>query len=759
MSDSTHREGGEPFAGVDPTHVEADRSGSDSGATHRETDPSGAATRFGSSPIPRPLVEEFTLVELVASGGGATLFSVETSSGEPRILKLYNPGTCPRPEALMIVKSVDDSHVVKIFDFGQCTDDRWYEVQEHVRGGNLADFRSELGTDPDEYRLKEILAQISEAIAAIHAEGLAHHDIKPENILVRSDDPLELVLSDFDLTVVAGSGTYYATNRHATINYQAPETMEKLGGESRDYWALDLTMAMLATGDTPYAGLNEHAILKQHRDKTPPPIVESLPEGRLKQLCRGLTRYDTKKRWSIVEIRGWLEGHNPTVAEESHRPSGVGLGEGEFSDPSELAAALVEHPTLAAATIGIAERRSQFMNELILKFGTEKLARLDESWTTEPPQRDKVHSGVIELLLALDAGQQCRFHGRDITPNILGVTALGESELDRQFVKELYDYDILAAWGKGSSDEHVELGRINKQWRESLGRAEELISQVRQADSRVTTPPLDDWSRMLLAGIAAPELIRDFQQQGETAVAQGPFVPSWYQAFGRTTGSADIADSVAAFMLAGEAERIRQLDATEHREQRWHRQRLLARWISIPALIAAIVLRWWPFKEWPSWFELSTGTQWSLGFCMGFAYACRLFRVLYGQVWFIWLLPILWFGGLGVLNRDGLLVFGSGLTDVGAVYWQCLIIVAVLAQRSAVSWPGRVMWGIAAAGAVGYVLRGWGFYSWYYWGGYSRWLYMLVGMMALWESWLGFKVRNNSESLASWEQPWEDDVR
>ena len=103
------------------------------------------------------------------------------------------------------------------------------------------------------------MAELSNAIAAFHAVGLAHHDIKPENVLVRAESPLDLVLGDFGLAVVASRTTHYVTNRNATIAFQAPETMKQVGGEPRErnYWALGLTIASVASGDVPYEGLND----------------------------------------------------------------------------------------------------------------------------------------------------------------------------------------------------------------------------------------------------------------------------------------------------------------------------------------------------------------------------------------------------------------------------------------------------------------------------------------------------------------------
>ena len=198
------------------------------------------------------------------------------------------------------------------------------------------------------------------------------------------------MLGDFGLSVVSDRSTYYATNRNATIAYQAPETMRQVGGGARDYWAVGLTVAMLATGEAPYAGLNEHAILDQHFKQVPPAVIESMPEGRLKQLCRGLTRYDPKARWAEQEVREWLRGASPAVVpDEAVQPTEtariVHFNNKPFTVPAALAREMLECWSLAAETIGVTARREQFLDELILAFGTEDLARLVRQWSSEPP--------------------------------------------------------------------------------------------------------------------------------------------------------------------------------------------------------------------------------------------------------------------------------------------------------------------------------------------------------------------------------------
>ena len=506
-SGATHQEAvpdGDPGA----THQEA-------GATHQEAADGAAAAIGHPSLVPDELAESYRLVGAMASiGGEANLFEVEASGGDRRILKVYHPQVHLRAEALRRVQDVDRDHVVGLLEFGRLRDGRWFEVQERLAGGNLVEFRRRMGATPLDGTVRRIVAQVSEAIAAFHTAGLAHHDIKPENVLVRSDTPLDLVLSDFGLAVVADSKTYYATNRNATITYQAPETMRQIGGEPRDYWALGLTVAMVATGDPPYAGLNEHAILDQHHRQIPPPIIESMPDGRLKQLCRGLTRYDPEQRWSIEEVRRWIAGEDPAVAANipvaGVAAGGVRFNQRVFLSASELAAELVRNWPLAAQVLGVARRREPFLDSVILEFGTEALAELLQRWEEHPPRRQNVNKAIVDLLTALDPDHDAWFRDRPLTPDTIAAAALGDSDEDRFVVAALRNDRILEAWGH--SPRHSELGEIDRRWRDALRRADEIISDVQSADPTVAIPPLDDWVGPLLAVCAREELLADYER-------------------------------------------------------------------------------------------------------------------------------------------------------------------------------------------------------------------------------------------------------
>ena len=550
-----------------------------------------------SALLPAELEGDYRLLRQLDGGGEAVLFEVcETATSETRVLKLYHRHVSLRGEVLRRIQAIDSSHVVRLTDFGQLTDGRWYEAQERIPAGSLVDFRSNGDFIVDD--IGGVVAQLVGAISAFHAAGLAHHDIKPENVLVRNPSPLDLVLGDFGLSVVSNNSTYYATNRNATIAYQAPETMRQVGGEARDYWALGLTIAMLATGDVPYAGLNEHAILDEHYKQTPPRIIESLPSERLKQLCRGLTRYDPKARWSEREVRKWLEGDDPPVAPERPRSRpgtpAVRFNNKRFLGPAGLAREIVECWSLAAECIGVKNRRDRFMDELILAFGTEPLARLSERWSTEPPSRSCVDAAVVELVLALDDDTPATYGGRALTADSIAAAALGDSAAEGQFVQDLRGRNVLEAWSRCPGN--AELSAIDRRWREELRRADEIIADV-VAES-VDAPPSAAWTGPLLAVCARGELLEDWKQQRRDAHPRGDRVPDWYQRIAEGSTPAELVGSV---LLAAEAARIQRNDLEarrraqqevkgERRSQRYRTLRAVVGWMTAAAFLGGLVM-------------------------------------------------------------------------------------------------------------------------------------------------------------------------
>lgn len=559
-----------PGTGWIPTHHE--EAGTGSIPTHRETEYAGRQEHPSLITLPEPLARRYRAVHQRPKGGGeGTLFEVVSQeTGKTRVLKLYHSRVRLDHETFRRVQSIDFDHVARVLDFGQLPDGRWYEIQEHLSGGDLLDYQRRMGGSLTDGQLKDVIAQLVEALAAVHTKKLAHHDIKPENILVRQDVPLDLVLTDFGLTVVTGPSTYYAEDTNATVQYQAPETMARAGGQPRDYWALGLTVATLATGTPPYDKLSDYAILKQHAEHIPPPLVESMPDGRIKQLCRGLTRYNKDDRWGIEEVRRWLDGDDPEVVSETAAVArGVSFNRTVFASPTELASEIAANWQLAASVLGVADRRSLFLNEIMMAFGTNELAELDTKWADSRLPRGDVDSAIIGLIIALDPECPATYDGRPLTRDSITAAARSDDAADRRFVNVLCD-GILDEWAR--NDRLAELGMIARELHAEMERAQEIVDLVRRDPIVGNDIPLtpSEWRSPLLAICARPELLEDWRTLARDSAPEGRHVPVWYRDIVDRRRPADV---VAATLFAGEAKRLQRVNEERERRELCNRRR------------------------------------------------------------------------------------------------------------------------------------------------------------------------------------------
>ncbi len=189
-------------------------------------------------------------------------------------------------------------------------------------------------------------AGLAEALAAVHALGLVHRDVKPSNVLLTLDGPR---LIDFGIAR-ASDGTASLTSTGVSVGspgYMSPEQILGKGVTgAADVFSLGAVLAYAATGETPFPGDSSAALLYKvvHGE----PELGSL-EGDLRELIAACLAKDPASRPTPGEITdrlapggaaglagaGWLPG--PLVEQVSR--AAVALLSLEPSEPSELSEA------------------------------------------------------------------------------------------------------------------------------------------------------------------------------------------------------------------------------------------------------------------------------------------------------------------------------------------------------------------------------------------------------------------------------------
>src|SRR5512132_2399223 len=164
--------------------------------------------------------------------------------------------------------------IVGVFDTG-ADGDRQYIVMEFVEGRTLADFLTS-GRRPTLVQAVERTRKIAEALAAAHAQGIVHRDIKPGNVMVTRDGFVKVM--DFGIARMQTDVTAPQTSSViGTPTYLSPEQGQAVDARS-DIYSLGCVLYELLAGRPPFTGDTPVAIAYKQVNETPVPPSAHNPE-------------------------------------------------------------------------------------------------------------------------------------------------------------------------------------------------------------------------------------------------------------------------------------------------------------------------------------------------------------------------------------------------------------------------------------------------------------------------------------------------
>src|SRR5579883_1538900 len=235
-------------------------------------------------------------------------------------------------------------------------------------------------------------AKLGRALAALHAAGIIHRDVKPGNVLV--DELGEPRLTDFGLAKLEGAGSLTETHQLlGTPTYAAPEQLAGQEIDARaDVYGLGATVYELVAGGPPFRGDNLAAIVIEKMEPPALPVPRGELEAAIRVVCLRCLLPEARFRWSsAAEVASELEraiGPEPRRRRSRVPVGALGLGVGvlaaillfRYRDGGRLTSPIAPVGTHGAPIQPVLERDDLALADRFgaeaTRFGEEKAATL-----------------------------------------------------------------------------------------------------------------------------------------------------------------------------------------------------------------------------------------------------------------------------------------------------------------------------------------------------------------------------------------------
>jgi CheY-like chemotaxis protein len=270
-------------------------------------------------------ISGYRCIRRLGRGGMSSIYLAQRLRDQlPLVLKILDRSLCGNREMQLrfireagIVCRVNSPYVMKLYDQG-IADAHMYIAMEYLSGGDLK-ARMRGGIAPAQ--ALRYLEEMARALEAIHAAGVIHRDVKPQNVMFRGDGSLALI--DFGISkhldearALTRVGTLFGTP-----HYLSPEqSLGKPADARSDLYALGVVLYEMLTGRKPFTGDDALAVIEKHVSEPVPALPAELAQ--YQEMLARLLAKDPDRRFQcaadlVQAIRGIAAGRNAQRAPEA----------------------------------------------------------------------------------------------------------------------------------------------------------------------------------------------------------------------------------------------------------------------------------------------------------------------------------------------------------------------------------------------------------------------------------------------------------
>ncbi|MBL7075535.1 protein kinase, partial [candidate division KSB1 bacterium] len=254
-------------------------------------------------------ISHYKILEKLGEGGMGVVYKAEDIKLKRTVALKFLPPELTRDEETkerfiheaQAASALQHNNVSTIHEIDETDEGQMFICMDYYEGETLKD-KIKHGPLKIEEALN-IAVQVAKGLEKAHEQGIVHRDIKPANIMITNDGVVKIV--DFGLAKLAGqTGLTRNDTTMGTVSYMSPEQTRGEGVDHRtDIWSLGVVLYEMITGQLPFKGEYEQAVIYSILNEDPEP-VKALRTGIPMELERILNKALLKnagERYQLVD--------------------------------------------------------------------------------------------------------------------------------------------------------------------------------------------------------------------------------------------------------------------------------------------------------------------------------------------------------------------------------------------------------------------------------------------------------------------------
>ncbi len=231
----------------------------------------------------------YEIIHLIGTGSMGQVYLARSLHTQKEVaIKILTSQNCTTllkrfDQEAHILASLRHENIVSILDSGHLPDTTPFIVMEYIHGESLETYLA-IHHNLSWQHCVDLMLPVARGLRALHAKGFVHRDLKPDNILITSNEPQQVKLVDFGVARNTNKNASLAITRAGTLigtpAYMSPEQL--FGDEAScrsDVYAFGVIFYELLTGQLPHSAdsiqMLRQLVLKQ---VAPPKIPSGYPK-------------------------------------------------------------------------------------------------------------------------------------------------------------------------------------------------------------------------------------------------------------------------------------------------------------------------------------------------------------------------------------------------------------------------------------------------------------------------------------------------